>query len=82
MTATAVEAGTALAPTRFVDVGGTRIKAGIVDPDARVHTERVIDTGRADGPEVVTERLLDLIDELAATARRSSMGGPGIRPTV
>jgi glucokinase len=51
-----------------LDVGGTRIKAGIVDADARVHTERLIDTGRADGPEAVTERLLNLIDDLAAAA--------------
>jgi glucokinase len=56
-----------------LDVGGTRIKAGIVDPDARVHIDRVIDTGRADGPDAVTDRLLNLVDELTAVARQSGL---------
>jgi glucokinase len=56
-----------------MDVGGTRIKAGIVDPDARVRAERVIGTGCADGPDAVAERLLNLIDELAATARSTGL---------
>jgi glucokinase len=56
-----------------LDIGGTRIKAGVVDADSRVRIGRTIDTGRADGPDAVAERLLDLMDELAAGARQGGL---------
>jgi glucokinase len=49
-----------------LDVGGTRIKAGIVDSNAKVLTDRVAGTGREDGPEAVADRLLRVLDELVA----------------
>jgi glucokinase len=56
-----------------LDVGGTRIKAGIVDPGAdggaRVLADRVADTGREDGPDAVADRLLNLLDEMVGTSR-------------
>lgn len=52
-----------------LDVGGTRIKAGIVDTGSQVRTERLVDTGRQDGPEAVTRRILAVVRELAAQAR-------------
>ena len=52
-----------------LDVGGTRIKAGIVDSDARVLADHVTDTGRAEGPDAVADRLLGVLDELVVAAR-------------
>ncbi|SEF85009.1 glucokinase [Thermomonospora echinospora] len=52
-----------------LDVGGTRIKAGLVDVEHRVLADQVHDTGRQDGPEAVVERVLDVLDELAGQAR-------------
>jgi glucokinase len=52
-----------------LDVGGTRIKAGIVDSDARVLADQVTETGRADGPDAVADRLLGVLEELVAAGR-------------
>jgi glucokinase len=52
-----------------LDVGGTRIKAGLVDAGHRILVDRVYDTDREDGPEAVAERVLDVLDELAGEAR-------------
>jgi glucokinase len=56
-----------------LDVGGTRIKAGIVDRQARVRVDRVVSTGREEGPEAVTGRLLHLVDALVETARHGGL---------
>ena len=53
-----------------LDVGGTRIKAGIVDRDARVLADLVIDTGREDGPATVADRLIGVLDDLTSEAGR------------
>ena len=68
-----------------LDVGGTRMKAGLVGEGSQVITERLYDTGREDGPAAVTERLVDVVQQLTAGALerglRPSAGGvviPGI----
>lgn len=56
-----------------LDVGGTRIKAGIVDAGHRIRTDRVFDTGREEGPAAVTQRVLEALDELTGEARRGGL---------
>jgi glucokinase len=51
-----------------LDVGGTRIKAGIIDSDARVLADVVVDTAREDGPEAVADRLTGVLDNLTTEA--------------
>lgn len=60
-----------------LDVGGTRIKAGVVDAGHRVRAGRDFDTGREDGPEAVAARVLDALDRTAALAR-----GKGLEPVA
>jgi glucokinase len=56
-----------------LDVGGTRIKAGVVDSAHRVRTDRVFDTRRAEGPEAVAARVRDVLAEMAEGARRDGL---------
>jgi glucokinase len=51
-----------------LDLGGTMLKAGLVDERGRTLVERRTPSGREDGPEAVVERLLGAIDELRAAA--------------
>ncbi|HEX2316378.1 MAG TPA: ROK family protein [Thermomonospora sp.] len=51
-----------------LDVGGTRIKAGLVDADHRVRADRLYDTGREDGPDAVVGRLLDVMETMVKEA--------------
>ncbi|REE98736.1 ROK family protein [Thermomonospora umbrina] len=60
-----------------LDVGGTRIKAGLVDAGHRLHADRLHDTGREDGPEAVIDRVLDILDGLVAEA-----GASGLTPVA
>ncbi|MDX6738822.1 ROK family protein [Actinocorallia sp. A-T 12471] len=59
-----------------LDVGGTRMKAGLVGPDARIIAERLYDTGRADGPAAVTDRIVGAVRDLRGQAAEH-----GLRPT-
>ncbi|MEO3782195.1 ROK family protein [Actinocorallia sp. B10E7] len=59
-----------------LDVGGTRMKAGLVGEGAHVITERLYDTGREDGPAAVTERLVGVVQQLTEGARER-----GLRPS-
>ncbi|MEO5877501.1 MAG: ROK family protein [Streptosporangiaceae bacterium] len=52
-----------------LDVGGTRMKAGLVGDDAHVITVRMYDTGRERGPAAVTDRLVGVVRELTEGAR-------------
>ncbi|MCD0448080.1 ROK family protein [Actinocorallia sp. API 0066] len=63
-----------------LDVGGTRMKAGLVGTGAEVIFERLYDTGRADGPDAVTDRLVGVVRELAAFAdeRELRPSGAGV----
>lgn len=48
-----------------VDVGGTRIKAGLVDPAGRVLAETARDTpARTAGPDVLEDAVVSLVEEL------------------
>ncbi|MGW2310829.1 ROK family protein [Actinomadura luteofluorescens] len=51
-----------------LDVGGTRIKAGIIGPAHDVLLDRTRDTGAAEGPDEVTARVLNLVTDLLAEA--------------
>lgn len=52
-----------------VDVGGTRIKAGLVGTDGRVVLEAARDTpGRTAAPEVVEDAIVSVVEELQAAA--------------
>ena len=52
-----------------VDVGGTRIKAGLVGTDGRVVLEAARDTpGRTAAPEVVEDAVVSVVEELQAAA--------------
>lgn len=51
-----------------LDVGGTRIKAGVVDAAHRVRADRLFDTRREDGPGAVTVRVLDAVDRMTEEA--------------
>ncbi|HVZ10706.1 ROK family protein [Rhodopila sp.] len=64
--------------TLAIDIGGTRLKAGLLDPggDMVVGPNRV-DTPRAASPEAVVEALLDIATPLGAFDR-ISIGFPGV----
>src|SRR6266700_3933743 len=63
-----------------LDVGGTRIKGGVLDSASRIRAERVVDTGRQDGPDAVTERILAVMTELADAGRAEGLtpGAAGV----
>lgn len=54
-----------------LDVGGTRIKAGIVGPEHDLLLDRTCGTGAARGPDAVVERVLNVAAELTGEARAS-----------
>lgn len=54
-----------------LDIGGTKLAAGIVDRSGRVRDRRVIPTGREDGADRVLERALSLVEELVANERQA-----------
>ncbi|TYB41877.1 ROK family protein [Actinomadura chibensis] len=56
-----------------LDVGGTRIKAGIVGPEHRVLLDRTRATGAADGGDAVAARILDLVTGLAEEASAAGL---------
>lgn len=60
-----------------VDVGGTRIKAGVVDEQGRVHARRTLDTQADRGPDAVLDRIAGLVGELSREAK-SAPAGVGI----
>jgi glucokinase len=52
-----------------LDVGGTSMKAALVDADRKVMASQRIPTGRADGPDAVVERIIaTVLDQHAAAA--------------
>jgi glucokinase len=57
-----------------VDVGGTTIKAGLVEPDGTVTAERVVPTGAEDGPATVVERLRAVVRDLVHDGRPAAVG--------
>jgi polyphosphate glucokinase len=70
-----------LAPTLSIDVGGSGLKAAVVDVDGSLLTERVrIPTPYPCPPEVLVSTLTELVRPLIATgtATRVSVGIPGM----
>lgn len=70
-----------LAPTLSIDVGGSGLKAAIVDIDGSLLTERIrIPTPYPCPPEVLVTTLTELVQPLtaAALATRVSVGIPGM----
>lgn len=62
-----------------VDVGGTRIKAGLVDPDGRVVVEAARDTpGRTAPPDVVEDAIVSVVEELRAEAGPDQVVAVGV----
>lgn len=61
-----------------IDLGGTRIKAGIVDRDARVLARRTTPTEAEHGPDHVMQRIIAAVCELAGEARRRSLKCLGV----
>lgn len=63
-----------------VDIGGTAIKAGVVDEGGRIVEKREIPTATHEGPDRVLERLVDLIRQLKAVAEAAgaAVGGVGV----
>lgn len=56
-----------------LDVGGTSMKAALVDEQRRVISSARVPTGRADGPDAVVERIVAaVIDQLAAAHEAGS----------
>lgn len=56
-----------------LDVGGTRIKGGVLDSASRIKAELVVDTGREDGPDAVTERILMAMTDLAEAGKAQGL---------
>ena len=54
-----------------VDVGGTAIKAGLVDPTGTLHAPRSVPTDRAAGADGVVGQVVACIQELETGARRA-----------
>lgn len=69
------------APVLALDVGGTKLAAGVVDPDGVLHAFRVAPAGREQGPYAMIERLCALgraaLDEAHVGAREVSLVGVG-----
>ena len=53
-----------------VDVGGTRIKAAVLDRAMRPLVRQDVDTAAAAGPDAVLDRVAGLVERLAAEGRR------------
>jgi glucokinase len=60
-----------------IDLGGTSIKAGAIDPAGKVLATRSVPTGLEDGAEAVFERMAQLARELGAETR-VGIGAPGL----
>ncbi|MCT1386239.1 ROK family protein [Brachybacterium sp. p3-SID1565] len=60
-----------------VDLGGTKITAGVVDPDGRVTGRRTIPTGAQRGPAAIVADLVALLGTLQAAAPEARLIGIG-----
>src|SRR4051812_10682253 len=60
VTASAVPAGALSLPVLGLDIGGTKLAAGVVDAAGEVHSFAVEPTRAHEGPEVALERLFEL----------------------
>ena len=60
-----------------VDIGGTKLAAGLVDGDGRIVARAATPTPRTDDPEVVFAALTGLLDEVGASADKAVACGIG-----
>jgi glucokinase len=65
-------------PVLALDVGGTKLAAGVVSADGSLHSFRSIETHVTDGPAAVIERLVDLGRDVLAEAGRPELTAVGI----
>ena len=64
--------------TLAIDIGGTRVKAALLDEQGRMITERVrVKTPKPCPPDLLVEKVRDLVAELPAFDR-VSVGFPGV----
>jgi glucokinase len=61
-----------------VDVGGTKLAAGLVSPDGTVHERRARPTAASGGAGEVWRGLADLVDEVRAAAGTARIVGVGV----
>lgn len=64
-------------PVLALDVGGTKLEAGLVGADGVVVERRRTATPRGTGPDEVWAAVVEVLEPLRATARRGSGSGPG-----
>lgn len=57
-----------------IDIGGTKVAAGVVDAEGRVLAEARRSTPGADPPRAVEQTIVELVDELSAGHRIASVG--------
>ncbi|HLE58864.1 MAG TPA: ROK family protein [Candidatus Limnocylindria bacterium] len=63
-------------PILAIDLGGTRIRAAIVESDLGVSHRRSVATDAADGPAAVIDRICQLAAEVLADAQRDDLPRP------
>ncbi|MGQ3685132.1 MAG: ROK family protein [Candidatus Loosdrechtia sp.] len=63
-----------------VDLGGTNLKAGIVDSSGRIHNRLSVKTDQYAPPETISEQIFKLIDDVIITSglRKSDILGIGL----
>ena len=62
-------------PVLALDVGGTKLAAGVVSPDGTVQSFSQIATAVGEGPAAVVKRLLDLGEHALAESGLVSVAG-------
>jgi glucokinase len=65
-------------PILAIDIGGTKVAAGLVTPDGVVHFPKTVPTQAQEGGEAVMARVIDLALDLTRTAASE----PGLRPAA
>lgn len=61
-----------------IDIGGSRLRAALVDTSGAILDRRETATLAQAGPEVVVAQVLDLVAQIAPLAVRSSLAGAGV----
>ncbi|MCO6049192.1 ROK family protein [Mesorhizobium sp. RP14(2022)] len=61
-----------------VDIGGTRLRAALVDRTGRLHARQEVRTAAKDGPEAVVSQIRELVAIVSAHAPRGQVAGIGV----
>ena len=69
-----------MSPTRAIgiDIGGSRLRAALVDGSGNILTRRETATLAQAGPAAVIEQLVELVDQIAPKAERAAIVGAGV----